>query len=991
MTPDRWRQIEKLFQSALELPANERAEFLIRACGDDESLRREVESLLAYQTAAGSFIQGAVEEATEILAETQVRRAPGQQLGPYRIINRLGAGGMGEVYLAQDSRLGRKVALKLLPALYTGDRDRVRRFTQEARAASALNHPSIITIFEIGQIEGEHFIVTEFIDGRTLRQRIGEGRMNALESLDVISQIASALAAAHEAGIIHRDIKPENVMLRRDGYVKVLDFGLAKLTERTASVIETDAPTAGIVSTEPGTVMGTVAYMSPEQARGLEVDPRTDTFSLGVMSYELLSGRRPFTGATPADVISAILSAEPQPLQHSAPESPEALGQIIAKALRKEREERYQTTHELLAELKSLKRRLELQAEMEVASGADRYATQMPAVMETVRESAAETGGGTPAPTTSTAEVLLSEIRRHKLGVALTLMLLVAAIAGAGFWLYRFIGERQTRAPFNSMHLARLTATGRAIEAAISPDGKYVAYVAEDEGKQSLWLRQTGAASNVQIALPSEGRHYSNPAFSRDGDYIYYLRQDGGNARAALYQLPVLGGEARKLIEDISTQDTLSNIGFSPDGKQVAFVRLDVAFNRAFVVMNVDGSGERTLATRVKPVFLSGAAWSPDGKTIACVEGTFGRTEKLIALRVADGTAQPISRQEWAHIVGLAWLADGGGLAISAADKPGSSQLWQISYPGGEARRITNDLNSYLGVSLSADSSALVTVQRDESEYLWIAPDGDTSRARKIIAEAGDYDQLHWTPDGRLLYVSVTGAAPGIRIINADGAGKKQLTTNAGAGSMPSVSPDGRYIYFGFGRSLWRVESDGGNPKQLLSGGPLTSGFPQCSPDGKWLVFYGGHGDDGPYLWRVSTEGGEPQQLTHKNTATRPVISPDGRWIAGNYLIREPNAQFRIAIFPFEGGEPIKTFDVFGHAMRELHWTPDGRAITYLDTRNGVSNIVAQPIDGAPVKQLTNFQSDYIFSWNWSRDGKHLACSRGPRTSDVVLISNNFR
>jgi serine/threonine protein kinase/formylglycine-generating enzyme required for sulfatase activity len=438
VTSDRLKQIDKLVQAAMERASSERAEFLNRACGDDESLRREVESLLAYQTAAGSSIRGESEEATEVLAETQAQRAPGQKLGPYRIINRLGAGGMGEVYLAQDSRLGRKVALKMLPSVYTGDRDRVRRFTQEARAASALNHPNIITIFEIGQIEGEHFIATEFVDGQTLRQRMNQGRMTVLESLDVIMQVASALAAAHEAGIIHRDIKPENVMLRRDGYVKVLDFGLAKLTERPATSIDTSAATLGYVSTQPGMIMGTVAYMSPEQARGLEVDARTDIFSLGVMSYELLTGQRPFTGATSADVISAILNAEPLPINSSAPGLPASLEEIINNTLRKDREERYQTSRVLLDELKSLKRRLELQEELARANDADLFATRMPttgvtAVLETVREPAAETAAGASAGTISTAEVLLSEIKRHKLGVAIFLIALVIAV---GVWFY---------------------------------------------------------------------------------------------------------------------------------------------------------------------------------------------------------------------------------------------------------------------------------------------------------------------------------------------------------------------------------------------------------------------------------------------------------------------------------------------------------------------------------------------------------------------------
>src|SRR5438105_5818949 len=290
--------------------------------------------------------------------------AAGKQLGPYEILSPLGKGGMGEVYLARDTRLKRRVALKLLPTQFTADADRVRRFEQEARAASALNHPNIITIYEIGQIDGTHFIATEFIDGQTLRQRAAGGRLKLLEALDVMIQVASALQAAHEVGIVHRDIKPDNIMLRRDGYAKVLDFGLAKLTERQPSNFDTQAPTVDVIQTDPGTVMGTVAYMSPEQTRGLKVDARSDLFSLGVVLYEMLGERRPFTGKTHADVMAAILHLEPPPLARVTRDVPETLEWIVAKALRKDSEARYQTSKELLIDLKSLKQRLEIQAEL---------------------------------------------------------------------------------------------------------------------------------------------------------------------------------------------------------------------------------------------------------------------------------------------------------------------------------------------------------------------------------------------------------------------------------------------------------------------------------------------------------------------------------------------------------------------------------------------------------------------------------------------------
>jgi serine/threonine protein kinase/TolB-like protein/Flp pilus assembly protein TadD len=361
-------------------------------------------------------------------------------LSHYRIVSKLGAGGMGEVYLAEDTRLDRKVALKLLPAEFTEDADRVRRFIQEAKAASALNHPNIITIHEIGQAEGAHYIATEFIDGSTLRQHLAGEQFSLLAALDVMVQVSSALVAAHEAGIAHRDIKPENVMVRRDGIVKVLDFGLAKLTERPESGVDIDAPTAAKVTTDPGTVMGTASYMSPEQARGQKVDARTDLFSLGVVLYEMIVGRSPFEGVNALDVISAILQKEPQPLKSYASEIPSELQRIVSKALRKHRDERYQTARDLLNDLKDLKEELSFAAKQTRSGQTDREQAVAASA------DALPTAAGAALPTTSSARIILGEIKRHKLGTALAAALLLTVMV-AGVY---FLSGRQADA-INSM------------------------------------------------------------------------------------------------------------------------------------------------------------------------------------------------------------------------------------------------------------------------------------------------------------------------------------------------------------------------------------------------------------------------------------------------------------------------------------------------------------------------------------------------------------
>jgi serine/threonine-protein kinase len=374
MKDERWQQIERLYHSTLEKKANERSAFLAEACAGDERLRREVESLLAYEDEAEHFIESpALEVAAKVLADEQsMDIVIGEEFNQYKIVSRLGAGGMGEVYLAEDTRLRRRVALKFLPVVYTRVKTHLRRFELEARAVAALSHPNVCTIHEVIQTKGgRHCIVMEYVEGMTLRERMVKHRMSLNEVLDVAVQIASALSSAHAAGIVHRDIKPENVMLRRDGYVKVLDFGLAKLTETRSEPVNPEDSTRAIeLKTSPGIVLGTVAYMSPEQARGLPVDARSDVWSLGVLLYEMVTGKKPFVGATPTDVIISIAERETDPLTKSAPEAL-PLEPIVTKALAKDRNDRYQTAEDLLIELKSLKREWD-------GADLDRYKGAMP-------------------------------------------------------------------------------------------------------------------------------------------------------------------------------------------------------------------------------------------------------------------------------------------------------------------------------------------------------------------------------------------------------------------------------------------------------------------------------------------------------------------------------------------------------------------------------------------------------------------------------------
>src|SRR5213075_187839 len=365
MTAERWKQVNDLFQSAIERAPGERAAFLDEACHSDEGLRREVGSLLTSYERAENFIElPAFEVAPELVTNERAGALVGKVIGHYRIESLIGIGGMGEVYLARDERLGRKAALKLLPEHLTTDETQLSRFKNEARSASALNHPNIVTVYEIGAEGHRQFIATEFIEGVTLRASIARGRINPHAALEIAVQVASALTAAHEAGVVHRDIKPDNIMLRSDGYVKVLDFGLAKLTELEPIHADPCAPTKPLVNTSAGIVLGTVSYMSPEQARGLQVDARSDIWSLGVVLYEMVGGSPPFRGETPSDCIAAILTTEPPPLSGVLPDVPPQLESILQKALRKNSDERYQTIKEMLADLRILKGKLEMESSL---------------------------------------------------------------------------------------------------------------------------------------------------------------------------------------------------------------------------------------------------------------------------------------------------------------------------------------------------------------------------------------------------------------------------------------------------------------------------------------------------------------------------------------------------------------------------------------------------------------------------------------------------
>lgn len=997
MKPEHWHQINQLFHAALEHEPTERAEFLDTACAGDESMRKQIDALLAAHAAAGTFIEeDALQfEARALANERQMQDGiltSGAVLGHYRIISLLSVGGMGEVYLAHDTHLGRQLALKLLPRSFTNDKQRVRRFQQEARAASSLNHSNIITIYQVGEIGGRHFIASEYVDGETLRKHFNVSRSSVAtddgmraaqisKALSIAMQVADALAAAHEKGIVHRDIKPENIMLvsvrqlmRPKDLVKVLDFGIAKLIEPVTDGSEGEETTRVLLNTHEGSVIGTASYMSPEQARGEPVDARTDVWSLGVVLYEMLSNGAPFSGRTTQDVIASILKEEPAQL---STEIPDRLRRIVEKALRKDREERYQTAREMFSDLRDLQDGEDAGRVAHLREQTDPQRLTIP-------------GAVVPAENSSIVRGLFDRVTRHAevWGVALTAFIVIAAFFVFG--LYRFshrnqgqTNQNQARSAvtFQTMKLARLTTTGKATAAAISPDGKNVVHVVDDGQQQSLWLRQVSTSSNVQIN-PAAAVTYQGLTFAPGGEYFYYVVWDRITA-FALYRMPLFGGTAQKLITDID-----SNITFSPDGRQFAFLRgYPTQGKTTLVVANADGTSERKLSDHELVVGPFGdPAWSPDGKVIAYpTENAAGTGDfmTLVEVWVADGSEKMISSQHWWRVGRMAWLRDGSGLLFTARETVGSpSQIWYLSYPGGEVRRMTNDLSDYLDLSLTADSSTIAIIQSEQVSNIWLAPNENLHRTSQLTFSKFDGQRsISWTPDRKIVYDSGASGHLDLWITDTNGTGQKQLTADAGNNSSPSVSPDGRYVVFVSDRTgidhIWRIDIDGSNARQLTNGNGEIN--PQCSPAGEWVVFNSRFG--GEPLSKVPLDGGAPVGIMAK-TSSGVAVSPDGKWIASTHY--EP-ANINTAIYPFEGGEPQKMLNVSSYYFR---WTPDGRALAYLDERNP-SVINSQLIDGdGAEKQLTELKPDRIFSFAWSDDGKQLAVARGSLTHDVILISN---
>ena len=999
MTPQQYERLTELFHAAMEMAQDERETFLDQISKSDAVLGRALKSMLTAHLEAHTMERPDDIAAAFYLAQQHDSTADLSSLGPdtrldrFEIRSLLGKGGMGEVYLAEDTRLHRYVALKILPAAVAADRDRMRRFEREAQATAALNHPNIAHIYEIGVADGVNFIVMELIEGVTLRTKIHDERTGLLKLLKYLQQVAEGLAKAHAAGIVHRDLKPDNIMITSDDYAKILDFGLAKLIEPDRTAKGKDDLLSEAVTRElrqhsqPGTVMGTVGYMSPEQVQGLSVDQRSDIFAFGCILYESITGQQPFAGDYPIDSLHKIIYESPPPIKGLNTAVALELQRIIDRCLMKDPEKRYQAINDVASDLEDLRRKTQGENEEQLALRSSQHRTSIVSTGKPVHQEITQASISPATRFDSAQSSAQREGKRPRRVTAIALILLMAVLAVAGgYGLFKLTSRKTPALLFNEMTMTRLTSGGRTVGAAISPDGKYVAYVISGSEKPGVWVKHLATMSDTQI-VPAGEALYSAPIFSPDGNYVYYVQSQPNSERGTMYRVGVLGGSSRKMIDEVDP----SVIAFSPDGKKLAFLRSSISL----MVANADGTDVRTLNRHQGGAGFGALAWS-DNNMIATSQGHYTRESFYMNLSVVsavNGEEHEISSQ-WPLISGLASLAAGSGLVMSAKDqRSGSSQIWRL-YPTGEAHKITNDLNDYFGISLTKDSSALVTVQAQTTSNIWIVQPGDENSAKQIIT---DSNSPSWTPDDKIAYHTGLTGKQDLWLSEADGSGQRQISFDVNDNRRPIVTPNNRYIVFNFFRDgrpfIGRIDRDGGNLKFLTSDIGGTAPF-DISPDSMWVV-YNDFTKGG--IWKVSIDGGDPMLLTtgYYQRDFAPTISPNGKLIA-SYNRDRPDGALRIAIHPFGGGgEPIKilqlpwTKDLAQGFIGPLRWTRDGRAVTYISARDDVFNLWSQSIDGSPPKQLTHFTSDKIFWFDWSRDGKKLVLARGTIARNAILIKGN--